>query len=78
MKLLIILQLKNMVNTSQQISPRREEPAEDAMFQKKPLTGYFCASCEKDVVNLSQKPAEYHNWNKLPFRNPGERIAKVG
>jgi hypothetical protein len=49
------------------------------MFMKKPLNGYFCASCEKDVVNLLAKPKiEHQNWNKMPFRNPGERIAKVG
>jgi hypothetical protein len=48
---------------------------EDAMFLKK---GYSCASCEKDLVNLYGKKVEFMPWSKLPFRDPSERIARVG
>lgn len=48
---------------------------EDAMFARK---GYACASCEKDLVNLYGKKVEYTPWSKLPFRDPSERIARVG
>jgi len=51
---------------------------EDAMFSKKHLCGYNCASCEKDLVNMYGKRVEYTTWGKLPFRDPAERIAKVG
>lgn len=51
---------------------------DDAMFTKKPLGGMSCASCEKDVVNLYGKKADYLPWGKFPFRDPSERIARVG
>lgn len=51
---------------------------EDAMFNKKHLCGYSCASCEKDLVNLQGKRVEFMPWGKLPFRDPAERIARVG
>jgi hypothetical protein len=48
------------------------------MFNKKHICGYSCASCEKDLVNLYGKKVEYMPWGKLPFRDPSERIARVG
>ena len=51
---------------------------EDAMFSKKPLGGLSCASCEKDLVNMYGKRIEFMPWSKLPFRDPSERIARVG
>jgi hypothetical protein len=47
------------------------------MFTKKPLGGMSCASCEKDIINLYGKKADYLPWNKFPFRDPSERIARV-
>ena len=51
---------------------------DDAMFTKKPLGGTSCASCAKDVVDMYGKRVEYLPWGKLPFRDPSERIARVG
>jgi hypothetical protein len=51
---------------------------EDAMFSKRPLGGFSCASCDKDLVNLNGRLADYLPWSKLPFRDPNERLAKVG
>lgn len=48
------------------------------MFNRKHICGYACASCEKDLVNLYGKKVEYTPWSKLPFRDPSERIARVG
>ena len=53
------------------------EHEDDAMFTKKPLFGTSCASCEKDIVNLYGKKADYMPWQKFPFRDPSERIARV-
>jgi hypothetical protein len=39
---------------------------DDAMFAKKPLQGWSCASCDKNVVNLQGLPADYYNWKKMP------------
>jgi hypothetical protein len=51
---------------------------DDAMFTRKPLGGTSCASCEKDVINMYGKKADYLPWNRLPFRDPSERIARIG
>ena len=48
------------------------------MFSKKPLGGLSCASCEKGLVDMYGKRVEFMPWNKLPFRDPAERIARVG
>jgi chromosome segregation ATPase len=50
---------------------------ENAMFAKKPLGGWSCASCQKDLINIEGLKVQYHPWAKLPQRNPSERIAKV-
>lgn len=51
---------------------------DDAMFSKKHLGPLACASCEKNLVNMYGQAADYHVWKKLPFRDPGERIARYG
>lgn len=51
---------------------------EDAMFTKKPLQDLSCASCEKDLVNMYGKRVDFMPWSRLPFRDPSERIARVG
>jgi len=51
---------------------------EDAMFTKKYVGPVDCASCEKGIVNLCGLRAENVNWNRLPFREPTERIARYG
>jgi hypothetical protein len=47
------------------------------MFTKKPLGGFSCASCEKNIVNLEGLQAEFLSWRRLPFKENHERIAKV-
>lgn len=64
-------------------SPTREgmgvvPEEEEAMFSKKPLLGWSCASCDKDIMNLYGKSADYHPWSKMPFRDPTDRISRVG
>lgn len=60
------------------MSKNGNDNEDDAMFTKKPLGGTSCASCAKDVVDLYGKKVEYLPWGKLPFRDPSERIARVG
>ena len=47
------------------------------MFAKKPLGGWSCASCEKNLINLQGQQAEYNPWGRLPLKDPNERISKV-
>ena len=51
---------------------------EDAMFTKKPYGPVTCASCEKNVVNLEGRMADFLPWKRLPFKDPSERISKYG
>lgn len=51
---------------------------DDAMFAKRPLGGWSCASCAKDLVNLQGVQADYVPWRQWPFRDPNERLAKSG
>jgi hypothetical protein len=50
----------------------------DAMFAKKPLGGWSCASCATDIVNLQGVPADYVPWSKWPLRDPNEKLSKSG
>lgn len=50
---------------------------DDGMFTKKYVGPVDCASCEKGIINLNGLRAENVNWNRLPFREPSERIARV-
>lgn len=69
-------QLKNLLDIF--MSKQNNPDEENAMFSKKPLGGFSCASCEKNLINLQSKPPEYYTWNRLPVRDPSERIARVG
>ena len=69
-------QFQNLYNLI--MSKGSGENEEDAMFSKKPLGGLSCASCEKGLIDMHGKKVEFMPWNKLPFRDPAERIARVG
>jgi len=53
------------------------DPGDNAMLAKKPLGGWSCASCQKEILNIEGFRVPYYPWAKLPQRNPAERIAKV-
>ncbi len=50
---------------------------DDAMITKKYVGPVDCASCEKGIINLNGLRSEQVNWNRLPFRDPSDRIARV-
>jgi len=70
-------QLKNLYDLFMSSRQHHNDNEDDAMFTKKPLGGMSCASCEKNIINLYGNKAEYMPWNRFPFRDPSERIAKV-
>eukprot|EP00347_Sterkiella_histriomuscorum_P013450 403364665 len=52
------------------------EENDDAILSKKPLGGFSCVSCDKQIKNLSLLAnGDYNTWNKLPNREP---IARLG
>jgi len=72
-------QIKRLYDMYYSLVPFRE-PAEDPIFIKKPLGGYSCASCEKevgDLYSLANQPPEYAGWNRFPAHEPNERAPKV-
>lgn len=71
-------QFQNLYNLIMNKAEGGQVNEEDAMFSKKPLGGLSCASCEKGLIDMYGKRVEFMPWNKLPFRDPAERIARVG
>lgn len=69
-------QVKNLYDLF--MSQGKGNNADEAMFSKKPLQDLSCASCEKGLVDLYGKRVDFTPWSKLPFRDPSERIARVG
>lgn len=69
-------QIKNLFDLL--MNQEKHGDGEDAMFAKKPLGGWSCASCAKDLVNLQGLQAEFVPWRQWPFRDPNERLAKSG
>jgi hypothetical protein len=73
-----VFQLKQLHELMKQLQAQQGAPVEDdAMFTKKYVGPVDCASCEKGIVNLCGMRADNVNWNRLPFREPTERIARV-
>ena len=71
-------QLKNLYDVFlSRAGGHTHENEDDAMFTKKPLGGMSCASCEKDIINLYGKKVDFLPWQKFPFRDPSDRIARV-
>ena len=59
-------------------STSEKRDGEDAMIARKYLGGWSCLSCEKALEKLKGRLTGYQPWNKLPKRDPADRIARVG
>lgn len=70
--------LKNMYDLFMSRGGSKDPNEDDAMFTKKPLGGNSCASCAKDVIDLYGRRVDFLPGKKLPFRDPSDRIARVG
>lgn len=55
-----------------------KKEGDDAMLSRKPLGGYSCLSCEKNLEQLLGRKADHQPWNRMPYRDPADRIARVG
>lgn len=69
--------LEGFIREFMEIGAKRPT-GEDAMFAKKPLGGWSCASCETNLDKLKGIAAAYYSWNKMPYRDPNDRIARAG
>ncbi|CAG9313535.1 unnamed protein product [Blepharisma stoltei] len=70
--------IETIIRSQKQDEVIEKREGEDAMFARKPLGGWSCASCEKALENLTGKIGPFHPWNKLPLRDAADRIARVG
>lgn len=60
------------------IKDEKNEISDSAMIAKRPLQGWACASCEKDIINLQGQINAYNSWNKMPLRENGDKMSKLG
>ena len=56
----------------------QKREGDDALLSRKPLGGWSCASCEKGLEQLLGKKAAHTPWSRMPYRDPQDRIARVG
>ena len=52
--------------------------ADNWLIAKKPITGYSCAACESVIGNLKDDQNRFIPWNKLPLRDPGDKLYRMG
>ena len=65
--------LKNLYDLF--MSLKGEGTEDDPMFTTK---GLNCASCAKGVQNMLGFRADHVSWNNFPFKEPSQRMAKLG
>lgn len=65
--------MKSALKSIEKIRDEKVE-AEVGMFTKKVMN--HCASCESDLTQMLTSSADHTSWNKMPFRPPGENIAR--
>ena len=52
--------------------------ADNWLLAKKPMSGYSCAACESVIGNLRDDANKFIPWNKLPLRDPGDKLYRMG
>ena len=55
----------------------KQQDEYDAMLSKKHVN-MACASCEKDLINMSGMRVDHNYWNAMPKRDQTDRIARYG
>ncbi len=56
---------------------KKMEKGDNWLLASKPMGGYKCASCENYLGDLNEN--NHHlPWNKIPLRDPSERLYRVG
>ena len=48
------------------------------LLAKKPINGFSCAACESYIGDLKNDKNKYIAWNKLPVRDPGDKLYRMG
>ena len=69
-------QIKKILELLQNQKPSSD--AETWLLAKKPINGYACASCESFIGDLREDSHKFIPWNKLPLRDPGDKLYRMG
>jgi len=69
-------QIKKILEMLQSQKPGSD--AETWLLAKKPINGYACASCESFIGDLREDSHKFIPWNKLPLRDPGDKLYRMG
>ena len=48
------------------------------LLAKKPINVFSCAACESYIGDLKNDKNKYIAWNKLPVRDPGDKLYRMG
>ena len=52
--------------------------ADNWLLAKKPINGFSCAACESYIGELKNDKNKFIAWNKLPVRDPGDKLYRMG
>ena len=52
--------------------------ADNWLLAKKPINGFSCAACESYIGDLRIDKNKFIAWNKLPARDPGDKLYRMG
>ena len=69
-------QIKNLLSTSKTKSD--SHMPENWLLATKPITGFSCAACESYIGDLKSEKDKFIAWNKLPVKENGEKIYRMG
>ena len=70
-------QIKNLYSTSR-IKGDTHMPENNWLLATKPITGFSCAACESYIGDLKSEKEKFIPWNKLPTRENGEKLYRMG
>ena len=71
-----IKKLFSLLNTRKEVFSFHN--ADNWLLAKKPINSFSCAACESFIGDLKGEKNSFVPWNKLPVRDPGEKIYRMG
>ena len=69
--------LDSQIKHISEVYIKKMEKGDNWLLASKPIGGYKCASCESYIGELNDNN-QHLPWNKIPNRDPSERLYRVG
>jgi len=69
-------QIKNLFLVSK--SKTESHSPENWLLATKPINGFSCAACESYIGDLKTEKEKFIAWNKLPTKESGEKLYRMG